>query len=115
MVKDFRYVYDSRLNRFPGFSLLMFCGTMWVLVYGRVNTEINKLMLTVAVSLLALSTTVNSEWPKFLTTRYSPISIQHIVINIIRIEQGLVMQRNSFPEIASLMSHNQLSYGKVPY
>jgi hypothetical protein len=97
MVKDYRCAYDSRLNIFLGFSLLMFCGTMWALVYGRVNAEINKLVLTVAVSLFALSTTVSSEWPKFLTMIYSPISIQHIVIDIIRIDQGLVKQRNSFP------------------
>jgi hypothetical protein len=97
MVKDYRCAYDSRLNIFLGFSVLMFCGTMWALVYGRTNAEINKLMLTVAVLLLVLSTTVSSEWPKFPTMIYSPISIQHIIIDIIRIEQGLVIQRNSFP------------------
>ena len=97
MVKDYRDVYDSKLNKFLGFSLLMFCGTVWALVYGRVKAEINKLMLTVAVLFLTLSTTVSSERPKFLTMRYSPRSMQHIVIDINRIEQGLVMQRNSFP------------------
>lgn len=61
-----------------GFSLLMFGGTIWALVFGRTRTEMNKPMLLVALLLLVLSTT-------------------HIIIDIIRIEQGLVVQRNTFP------------------
>jgi len=61
-----------------GFSLLMFCATFWSLTHGRITSEINKLMFSVALLLLFLSTT-------------------HMVIDVIRIEQGLVVQRNSFP------------------
>jgi hypothetical protein len=97
MVNNYRDARDSRLRKFQGFSLLMFCGTIWALVYGRVNAKINKPMLSVAVSLLVLSTAVGGERASFLAMRYSPIFIQHIVINIIYIEQGLVTQRDSFP------------------
>jgi hypothetical protein len=43
----------------PGFSLLMFGGTIWALVFGRTRTEMNKPMLLVALLLLVLSTTVS--------------------------------------------------------
>ncbi|KIM81615.1 hypothetical protein PILCRDRAFT_821390 [Piloderma croceum F 1598] len=61
-----------------GFSLLMFCGTVWVLVFGRSMAKINKLMLSVAILLLLLSTT-------------------QIIFDIIRLEEGLVLQRDTFP------------------
>ena len=45
---------------FLGFSLLMFGGTIWSLIHGRIRPEINKPMLSVAVLLLLLSTIVSS-------------------------------------------------------
>jgi len=56
----------------------MFCGTIWSLTFGRTRREVNKLMITIAILLLVLSTT-------------------HIIMDIYRIEQGLVAQRNTFP------------------
>jgi len=61
-----------------GFSLLMFCGTIWSLFRGRTMSEINRPMVTVAILLLLLSTI-------------------HMIIDIVRIEEGLVIQRNTFP------------------
>jgi hypothetical protein len=61
-----------------GISLLMFCGTVWVLVFGRGRAKINKLMLSVAILFLLFSTT-------------------EIIFDIIRLEEGLVLQRDTFP------------------
>ena len=44
---------------FLGFSLLMFGATIWSLIHGRIRPEINKPMLSVALLLLVLSTTVS--------------------------------------------------------
>jgi hypothetical protein len=43
----------------PGFSLLMFCATVWSLTHGRIRSEVNKLMFSAAILLLVLSTTVS--------------------------------------------------------
>ncbi|KIK82384.1 hypothetical protein PAXRUDRAFT_832241 [Paxillus rubicundulus Ve08.2h10] len=59
-----------------GFSILMFIGTMWALMQKRMNSS--KRMVVVTCSLLLLSTA-------------------HMVIDIIRIEEGLVQQRDTLP------------------
>ncbi|KAF8835804.1 hypothetical protein BDN67DRAFT_974912 [Paxillus ammoniavirescens] len=61
-----------------GFSILMFIGTMWTLMPRRMNGGASKRMVMVACSLLLFSTA-------------------HMVIVIIRIEEGLVQQRDTFP------------------
>ncbi|KAG1850797.1 hypothetical protein DFJ58DRAFT_746360 [Suillus subalutaceus] len=61
-----------------GFSVLMFVGTMWTLSYKRRMKEINRPIAVVAFMLLILSTA-------------------HMIVDIIRVEQGLVTYRNTFP------------------
>lgn len=61
-----------------GFSLLMFMGTMWSLTYKQHVQDINRPIAVVAILLLLLSTA-------------------HIVINIIRVEDGLVRYRDTYP------------------
>jgi hypothetical protein len=61
-----------------GFSVLMFVGTMWTLTYKRRMKEINRPIALVAFMLLILSTA-------------------HMIVDIIRIEQGLVTYRDTFP------------------
>ena len=39
--------------------MLMFCGTVWSLTSGRTRREVNRLMVTIAILLLVLSTTVS--------------------------------------------------------
>ncbi|KAG1778940.1 hypothetical protein EV702DRAFT_967251 [Suillus placidus] len=60
-----------------GFSILMFLGTICAMTYNRRIQDINRPSLIVAVLLLILSTA-------------------HIVVNIIRIEDGLVKYRDTF-------------------
>ncbi|KAG2037501.1 hypothetical protein BDR03DRAFT_999831 [Suillus americanus] len=59
-----------------GFSLLMFIGTIWALTYKRHMRDVNRPNTTVAVLLFALSTA-------------------HMVIDIIRTEEGLIQYRGS--------------------
>ncbi|KAG2141104.1 hypothetical protein DEU56DRAFT_283853 [Suillus clintonianus] len=62
-----------------GFSVLMFIGTMWALTYKHhMRDRVNRPITVVAVLLLVLSTA-------------------HMVIDIIRIEDGLVKSRDTFP------------------
>ncbi|KAG1730237.1 uncharacterized protein EDB91DRAFT_1252708 [Suillus paluster] len=61
-----------------GFSVLMFMGTIWALTYKRRLKDINRTNAVVAVLLLILSTA-------------------HMVIDVIRIEEGLVTYRDTFP------------------
>lgn len=61
-----------------GFSTLLFIGTIWSLTYRRQRQDINFPILVVAVLLLILSTA-------------------HIVVNIIRAEDGLVKYANTYP------------------
>ncbi|KAG2340475.1 hypothetical protein BDR05DRAFT_966754 [Suillus weaverae] len=61
-----------------GFSVLMFIGTIWALTYNCRVQDINRPVAVVAVLLLILSTA-------------------HIVVNIIRIEDGLVKYRDTYP------------------
>lgn len=56
----------------------MFVGTMWTLTYKRRMKEINRPIVVVALMLLILSTA-------------------HMIVDIIRVEQGLVMYRDTFP------------------
>ncbi|KAG2107875.1 hypothetical protein BD769DRAFT_1366085 [Suillus cothurnatus] len=63
---------------FYGFSVLMFIGTIWALTCKRHIRDINRPITAVAVLLFALSTA-------------------HIVINIIRTEEGLVQYLDKFP------------------
>ncbi|KAG0706686.1 hypothetical protein DFH29DRAFT_137655 [Suillus ampliporus] len=61
-----------------GFSILMFIGTIWALTYKRRVQDLNRLVTVVAILLLILSTA-------------------HVVVDIIRVEDGLVKYRDSFP------------------
>lgn len=61
-----------------GFSLLMFIGTSWALFHRNISRAANLRMVTVACSLLLFSTA-------------------HVIIDIIRTEEGLVQQRSTFP------------------
>ncbi|KAG2130168.1 uncharacterized protein EDB93DRAFT_1264221 [Suillus bovinus] len=61
-----------------GFSLLMFMGSIWSLTYKQHVRYINRPIIIVAILLLLLSTV-------------------HIVVNIIRVEDGLVKYRNTYP------------------
>lgn len=61
-----------------GFSVLMFMGTIWTLTYKQRMKDINRPIAVVAISLLILSTA-------------------HMIVDIIRIEQGLVTYRDTFP------------------
>ncbi|KIJ62366.1 hypothetical protein HYDPIDRAFT_176509 [Hydnomerulius pinastri MD-312] len=63
---------------FYGFSLLMFGGTLWSLGYRRATSDINRPIAGIATLLLILSTI-------------------HMVVDIIRIEEGLVLYRDTFP------------------
>ncbi|KAG2121858.1 hypothetical protein DEU56DRAFT_833371 [Suillus clintonianus] len=60
-----------------GFSLLMFIGTLWALFQRNIKRAANRRMVAVAHSLLLFSTA-------------------HMIIDIIRIEEGLVQQRSTF-------------------
>ncbi|KAG1722346.1 hypothetical protein EDB19DRAFT_464652 [Suillus lakei] len=61
-----------------GFSVLMFMGTIWALTYKRSIHDINRPIAAVATLLFMLSTA-------------------HMVVDIIRIEDGLVTYRDTFP------------------
>ncbi|KAG2142366.1 hypothetical protein DEU56DRAFT_733896 [Suillus clintonianus] len=61
-----------------GFSILMFMGTIWTLAYKKRTQDINRPMIVVAILLLILST-------------------GHIVANIVRIYDGLVKYRDTYP------------------
>ncbi|KAG1844552.1 hypothetical protein C8R48DRAFT_735378 [Suillus tomentosus] len=62
-----------------GFSILMFIGTIWALTYKRRLREVNRLIVAVTVMLLILSTA-------------------HMIVDIIRLEDGLVKYRDTFPD-----------------
>ncbi|KAG1896574.1 uncharacterized protein F5891DRAFT_1192923 [Suillus fuscotomentosus] len=61
-----------------GFSVLMFIGTMWALTYRHRKNKIHRPNVVVACMLLILSTA-------------------HMIVDFIRVEQGLVTYRNTFP------------------
>ncbi|KAG2040435.1 hypothetical protein BDR03DRAFT_857930 [Suillus americanus] len=61
-----------------GFSVLLFIGTIWALTYKRRMREINRPIAVVAVLLLLVSTV-------------------HMVVGIVRIENGLVKYRDTWP------------------
>lgn len=61
-----------------GFSILMFIGTIWALTYKQRMQDVSRPTIVVAILLLILSTV-------------------HIVVNIVRVEDGLVKYRNTFP------------------
>ncbi|KAI9455537.1 hypothetical protein HD554DRAFT_2030893 [Boletus coccyginus] len=61
-----------------GFSLLMFGGTIWTLLSQWSTHPVNRKMLTVACLLLLFSTT-------------------HFVIDIVRVMQGLIFFRDTYP------------------
>ncbi|KAG1728063.1 uncharacterized protein EDB91DRAFT_1022189, partial [Suillus paluster] len=61
-----------------GFSVLMFIGTLWALVQRNMSGAVKRRMIVIAYSLLLFSTA-------------------HIIIDIIRTEEGLVQQRDTFP------------------
>ncbi|EGN98379.1 hypothetical protein SERLA73DRAFT_138778 [Serpula lacrymans var. lacrymans S7.3] len=63
---------------FYGFSVLMFTFTIWIMTHRRKRREVNRVMVAVACFLLLFSTA-------------------HIVINIIRLEEGLVQYSKTFP------------------
>ncbi|KAG2144649.1 uncharacterized protein EDB93DRAFT_526896 [Suillus bovinus] len=61
-----------------GFSVLMFVGTIWIIAYKRREREVNRIAVAVATLLFLLSTA-------------------HMAVGIIRIEEGLVKHRDTFP------------------
>ncbi|KAG2140177.1 hypothetical protein DEU56DRAFT_856398 [Suillus clintonianus] len=61
-----------------GFSVLMFIGTIWIITYKRRIRVVNRPAAAVATLLFLLSTA-------------------HMVIGIIRLEDGLVKYRDTFP------------------
>ncbi|KAG1842278.1 hypothetical protein DFJ58DRAFT_806824 [Suillus subalutaceus] len=61
-----------------GFSVLMFIGTIWALTYKRHMRDVNRPIAAVAVLLFTLSTA-------------------HMVIDIIRTEEGLIQYRDELP------------------
>ncbi|KAG2130164.1 uncharacterized protein EDB93DRAFT_88766 [Suillus bovinus] len=61
-----------------GFSILMFIGTIWALAYKQRIQDVSRPIIVVAILLFILSTA-------------------HIVVNIIRVENGLVKYRDTFP------------------
>jgi hypothetical protein len=75
MVNDYWSTREQELISCLGFSLLMFCGTVWVLVFGRGRAKINKRMLSVAILFLLFSTTVSVRLPNILDVSYSQIPI----------------------------------------
>ena len=84
---------DCKANR-SGFSVLMFVGTMWALTHKRRMQEINRPIVAVAILLLLLSTSVSLSPPTFDIIL---ISIEHIIVDIVRVEEGLVRYRDTFP------------------
>ncbi|KAI9573109.1 hypothetical protein HD554DRAFT_1142366 [Boletus coccyginus] len=61
-----------------GFSLLMFGGTIWTLLSRRFTRQVNRKMFTIACLLLVISTA-------------------HLVIHIIRVMNGLILYRDTYP------------------
>ncbi|KAG2088951.1 uncharacterized protein F5147DRAFT_726486 [Suillus discolor] len=61
-----------------GFSILMFIGTIWALTRKQRMQDVSRPIIVVATLLLILSTV-------------------HIVVNTVRVEDGLVKYRNTFP------------------
>ncbi|KAG2129192.1 uncharacterized protein EDB93DRAFT_142256 [Suillus bovinus] len=61
-----------------GFSVLMFIGTIWALTYKQRIHDISHPITVVAILLFILSTA-------------------HMIVNIIRVEDGLVKYRDTFP------------------
>ncbi|KAG2040549.1 hypothetical protein BDR03DRAFT_980137 [Suillus americanus] len=78
-----------------GFSTLLFIGTIWSLTYRRQRQDINFPILVVAVLLLILSTAVS--FLPLVSKCYWLTSSKHIVVNIIRAEDGLVKYANTYP------------------
>jgi len=72
----------------------MFAGTMWALTHKRRMQEINRPIVAVAILLLLLSTSVSLSPPTFDIIL---ISIEHIIVDIVRVEEGLVRYRDAFP------------------
>jgi hypothetical protein len=72
----------------------MFIGTIWALTYKHHMRDVNRPITAVAVLLLALSTAVS-----FLpfTPNVMLKSSKHMVVDIIRTEEGLVQYRDTFP------------------
>ncbi|KAF9219811.1 hypothetical protein BS17DRAFT_380534 [Gyrodon lividus] len=79
-----------------GSSILMFIGTLWALMHRRMNSGVNRRIVTVACSLLLFSTFVR------LVPRHVEFFVlkcdQHMVIDIIRTEEGLMLQQDPFPD-----------------
>ncbi|KAG1725532.1 hypothetical protein EDB19DRAFT_1915048 [Suillus lakei] len=61
-----------------GFSVLMFIGTIWALIYKRRMQDVSRPITVVAILLLVVSTV-------------------HMVVTIIRVEDGLVKYRDTYP------------------
>jgi len=78
----------------------MFIGTMWVLstrAEGRHAPDWK--MISIAVVLLVLSTAVSSfpDAQPLSTLLDHPRSFKHMVVDIVRIDEGLVKYRDTFP------------------
>jgi len=88
------------LSRFHvGFSLLLFIATIWALTYEQGRHASNRPMISVAIVLLVLSTFVSTfvgaQDLDSLPDR--PLSFKHMVVDIVRIDEGLVKYRDTFP------------------
>ncbi|KAG0709185.1 hypothetical protein DFH29DRAFT_820571 [Suillus ampliporus] len=76
-----------------GFSVLMFMGTIWASIHKRGIRNVNRPITVVAILLLILSTA-------------------HMVVDIIRLEDGLVKYRDTLPggSVAFFRDINQKTY-----
>lgn len=78
----------------------MFGGTIWELLFRRSSYQLNRKMLTVAFSLLFFSTVVSVSfyfsWIR-IGQRSIAWGIQHLVIDIIRVMEGLILYRDTYP------------------
>jgi hypothetical protein len=84
----------SSIRGSSGFSILMFVATMWTLTHKNRTQEVNRPIAAVAIMLLLLSTAVSFS-P--LTFGIVLMSFKHMIVAIVRAEDGLVKYRNTFP------------------
>jgi len=78
----------------------MFGATIWTLLSPRSIYPVNRKMFTIAFLLLLFSTTVRDLFV-FMCYHQTDIGflgyIQHFIINIIRVMQGLILFRDTYP------------------
>lgn len=92
----------------------MFIGTIWVLTHDEKRRESSQMMIAVAVIFLVLSTTVSFfvsvQQPDSLPD--SSLLLKHVIVDIVRLDEGLVKYRNTFPggPVAFFADISQWSY-----